>query len=157
MAEVFPVPRDEWPAAHAVHEASFSPVAADYLSRDSFRAFATGKAALLLGLAEREGDAALFGYILLRLAGGEAEILSLGVLPEARNRGFGKKLVAAAAAAAKDKGAGKVSLEVSPANAAAIGAYRAAGFTAWGIRKGYYRHKTGEIEDALTMVLPLVN
>ena len=157
MAEVIPVPENAWAAAYAVHAESFPPEAADFLSPESFRSLASGTRAVLLGVSARAGKEGLLGYILFRLAGDEAEILSLGVRPAARGQGVGKKLVSAAVAAARARGAAKVFLETSPANDAAAGVYRALGFAACGIRKGYYRHKNGEIEDALTMVLPLVN
>lgn len=157
MAEAKAVGPCPWAAAYAVHRASFSPLAADFLSRESFRALASGEAALVLGLPSRKGGKALNGYILCRAIAGEAEVLSLGVRPKARNRGHGKQLISAALAVLRAGGVKKVFLEADPANGAALAAYRALGFRKRGIRKGYYRHKTGEIRDALTMVLPLVN
>jgi [ribosomal protein S18]-alanine N-acetyltransferase len=157
MADVVPVAAGQWRAAYRVHEQSFLPTAADFLSPESFHALAVSPGALLLGLAEGAGKTDLLGYILLRLAGGEAEILSLAVGPPGRGKGGAKALVAAAVASARQMGATTLFLEVNASNTPAIAAYRALGLEPCGVRKGYYRHKTGEIEDALTMKLALVN
>ncbi|HXV73518.1 MAG TPA: ribosomal protein S18-alanine N-acetyltransferase [Sphingomonadales bacterium] len=154
MADIAPLPAGAWAEAYAVHAASFAPEAADFLSPHSFAALAAEENVLLLGAREAK---AWVGYILLRVAADEAEILSLAVNPKARKQGLGKKLVMAAIAAVRGRGVEKIFLEVSPANAAALSAYRAAGFQACGVRKAYYRPKSGEIEDALTMVFRPVN
>jgi len=98
------------------------------------------------------------GFVLVRAAGDEAEILTLAVAPEARGRGLGRALVRAAAEAAAELGAKALFLEVAVDNQAALGLYAALGFTEAGRRKAYYGRRGGPPTDALVMRadLPLV-
>jgi ribosomal-protein-alanine N-acetyltransferase len=95
------------------------------------------------------------GFILARVAGGEAEILSLGVMPRERRAGQALALVADAAAEAHQQGAAAMFLEVSQSNAAARGLYGKLGFREVGRRKGYYRVPGQVPEDALTLRVEL--
>lgn len=81
----------------------------------------------------------------------EAEILTIGSLPNVRRRGIGHGLVRAAAAEAATRGAERLFLEVAVDNGAAIALYRAAGFEEVGRRKAYYRRPGGDRVDALVM------
>lgn len=83
--------------------------------------------------------AAPLGFVLLRTAADEAEIISIGVRPEARRRGIGRCLLQAAEAAAAAGGADRLFLEVAADNFQALGLYLALGFTEIGRRKEYYR------------------
>ncbi len=78
------------------------------------------------------------GMAMLRLAGDEAEVLTLAVLPEAQGRGLGGALLAAGLSEAARQGAAAVLLEVAPGNAAARALYARAGFREVGRRRGYY-------------------
>lgn len=78
------------------------------------------------------------GLILCRMAADEAEVITVGVLPAARGKGFAGRLLAAALAAAREAGAAAVFLEVAADNAPALALYRAAGFTPVGRRPDYY-------------------
>jgi ribosomal-protein-alanine N-acetyltransferase len=78
------------------------------------------------------------GFVMARVAGGEAEILTLAVVPAARRRGDGSALLAAALAATAARGAAEIFLEVAEANEAGRGLYAAAGFEAVGRRRRYY-------------------
>lgn len=100
-----------------------------------------------LGLA---GDGGLSGLALLRSAAEESEILSIGVAPEARGRGLGGALLAAAMAAARADGATALFLEVAADNAPALALYRRFGLGEVGRRRGYYRRGDRRI-DALVM------
>jgi [ribosomal protein S18]-alanine N-acetyltransferase len=91
------------------------------------------------------------GFIMARVAGDEAEILSLGVRPNARRAGQARKLVADAAARTHKKGAAAMFLEVGADNEAARGLYAGLGFHETGIRKGYYREPGKPPQDALTL------
>ena len=104
-----------------------------------------------------EEDLIPCGFVLGRAAGGEAEILTLVVRPEARGRGFGRALVRAAAQAAAELGATALFLEVAVDNEAALGLYAALGFAEAGRRKAYYARGGGPPIDALVLrvVLPL--
>ncbi len=81
---------------------------------------------------------AVGGMAMLRVAGDEAELLTLAVLPGARGRGVGGEVLAAALAEAARRGAAAVVLEVAPGNAAARTLYGRAGFLEIGRRPGYY-------------------
>jgi len=106
---------------------------------------ATGKA---------PGDDALGGFILARDLGGEAEILTLGVLPRTRRRGVGRALLDAVMAEAGRRRLGSVVLEVASDNAAARHLYGATGFARVGMRPRYYRRDHGAI-DALILRRPI--
>ena len=100
-------------------------------------------------LAESGGSAC--GFILIRVADDEAEILSIGVEPGARRSGTGRRLVAAGAARALEMGAVALFLEVAQENEAARALYAAAGFAEAGFRPGYYREPGGKVENALVL------
>jgi ribosomal-protein-alanine N-acetyltransferase len=78
------------------------------------------------------------GFILLRCALDEADIVTLAVSPQARRRGIARALLAAALADAHARGIVTVFLEVAETNSAAIGLYRSAGFEVAGLRPSYY-------------------
>jgi ribosomal-protein-alanine N-acetyltransferase len=91
------------------------------------------------------------GFILARTAAGEAEILTLAVLPDARRRGVARALVTEAASHAQSLGAEAMFLEVAVSNTGAQALYARLGFTASGRRKGYYVHPASIPEDALIL------
>ncbi len=78
------------------------------------------------------------GMAILRVAGDEAEVLTLAVLPAVRARGIGGALLAAGLTEAALRGAATVLLEVAPDNVAARALYARAGFGEVGLRRGYY-------------------
>ena len=90
------------------------------------------------------------GFLLARVAGGEAEILTVAVAPAARRKGHGRALVRSAATHAAISGATSLFLEVGVRNDAAQALYRGAGFSDVGRRKAYYAD-----EDADILRLPL--
>ena len=90
------------------------------------------------------------GFILARVAGEEAEILTLAVAPAARRKGLGRALIRAAAGHAATLGATSLFLEVGVRNYAAQALYRGLGFVEVGRRKAYYAN-----EDADILRLPL--
>ncbi len=89
------------------------------------------------------------GFLLVRLAGGEGEIISLGVAPDCRRGGVGRRLLVEALELAKAAGA-PLFLEVASDNEAALGLYGAAGFTEVGRRANYYERGGGRV-DALVL------
>jgi [ribosomal protein S18]-alanine N-acetyltransferase len=107
--------------------------------------------------ANHEGSMA--GFVLARAAGGEAEILTLAVVPVARGAGLGRVLMQAAAAHAAALGAEILFLEVGADNPAALTLYSGLGFRRAGQRKGYYdsHSQTATGRDALVLkaALPL--
>lgn len=91
------------------------------------------------------------GFILMRVAADEAEILTLAVRPGARRRGLGARLVGQGAVAAAARGADRLFLEVAEDNAAARALYARAGFVEAGRRPGYYQQADGSRRDALLL------
>lgn len=78
------------------------------------------------------------GFVLARAAAGEAEILTLAVVPAARRKGLGAALLAGAMAAGRARGAEAMFLEVAEGNAAARALYLSFGFAEVGRRRRYY-------------------
>jgi ribosomal-protein-alanine N-acetyltransferase len=83
--------------------------------------------------------------VLARVAGGEAEILTLAVAPYARGRGLGRALLCAAIAQAERAGAEEMFLEVGSDNPAARALYAGLGFVNVGARKAYYRGRDAAV------------
>jgi [ribosomal protein S18]-alanine N-acetyltransferase len=100
-----------------------------------------------------EGDA---GFLLGRAVAGEAELLTIAVAPEARQRGLGRKLVSRFLYQARLRGSDTAFLEVAEDNLAARTLYTRAGFTEAGRRRGYYRTPAGHAVDALVLRRMLV-
>ena len=95
------------------------------------------------------------GFLLGRAVAGEAELLTLAVAPEARNRGIGGRLVTAFLAEAMSRGAESAFLEVSAANLPAQRLYAAKGFELQGKRRAYYQTPEGDRLDALVLTCRL--
>jgi [ribosomal protein S18]-alanine N-acetyltransferase len=93
-------------------------------------------------------EARLAGYLFARTIAGEGEILNLAVLPEARGKGLGRRLLRTGLDALATHRAEAVFLEVRESNEEAKGLYRSAGFSVVGVRAGYYRNPR---EDALVL------
>jgi ribosomal-protein-alanine N-acetyltransferase len=99
-----------------------------------------------LALAQESG--APVGFLLGRHAAGEAEILTLGVLPEARRLGAAKALTRTFLDELSRQNVEVAYLEVAESNNAAKSLYRNFGFCEVGRREGYYKRET-QREDAL--------
>jgi len=96
------------------------------------------------------------GQQLLAMASGwlvvdELHITVVAVDPEQRRRGLGQQVLKALLLEAGQQGALHATLEVAPANTAAVALYRRLGFRDAGVRRGYYRNG----EDALIQWLRL--
>ncbi len=91
------------------------------------------------------------GLALARVAADEAELLTIGVLPQARRRGAGLALLRAASGEAARRGATRLFLEVATANAPARALYARAGLVEVGRRRRYYP----DGGDALVLAGPL--
>ncbi len=83
------------------------------------------------------------GFVVVRQAGGEAELLTIAVLPEARRQGIARSLLAVVLVRVP----GPVFLEVAADNTAALALYATASFEPCGRRKDYY----GPGRDALVL------
>jgi ribosomal-protein-alanine N-acetyltransferase len=99
-----------------------------------------------------EDASGLLGFVLLRRAADEAEVLSLGVAREARRRGLAGRLLAEGRAWL-GPAAGRLFLEVAAENRAALSLYRSLGFRAVGRREKYY----ADGSDALVLRRDLAN
>lgn len=95
------------------------------------------------------------GFVFGQIAADEAEVLSIGVLPRWQRRGIGSLLIEGLGRAVKRAEAKRLFLEVAADNQAAFELYRGLGFTAVGMRKGYYEQPGAAPKDALVLALPL--
>jgi len=101
-------------------------------------------------VAERDGRILAFGV--MTLGPGEAQLLNLSVVPDARRQGLGRALLQRFMDDARRAGAEQMFLEVRLSNVPAIGLYRAAGFETVGRRHAYYPSTArAGAEDALVM------
>jgi ribosomal-protein-alanine N-acetyltransferase len=78
------------------------------------------------------------GFALGRVAGPEAELLTLAVEPETRRRGIGRRLIAGFESAAACRDAREIFLEVAATNAAARALYAGEGYEEIATRPDYY-------------------
>jgi ribosomal-protein-alanine N-acetyltransferase len=125
--------------------------AAPWTLRNFRDAMAAGYAAWV---GERESRIVAYGVLML--APGEAQILNVSVVPDARRQGLGRALLRKFVADARRLGAEQVFLEVRVGNMAAIALYRSEAFMPVARRKAYYPPgPDDEREDALVMRLAL--
>lgn len=104
---------------------------------------------------EREGRAVAYGVLML--GPGEAQVLNISVVPDARRHGLGRALLRRFIADARRLGAEQVFLEVRMSNTAAIALYRSEAFAPVARRIAYYPASGANPfrEDALVMRLAL--
>lgn len=103
-----------------------------------------------VALVAMQGDQAL-GFILLRIAGDEAEIISICTRPASRRQGIGARLIDAAVELLGQQKTPRLLIEVADSNDAALALYRKFGFASVGRRRDYYQHADGRREDAAIM------
>ena len=89
-------------------------------------------------------DGQIVGFVALRGAAGQWELLNLAVAPDQQRQGIATALLRQALCAL---GTVQVTLEVSTANSAAQALYRKMGFVVLGVRKQFYTDGS----DALIM------
>jgi ribosomal-protein-alanine N-acetyltransferase len=90
------------------------------------------------------------GFVIAWAAAGEAEILTVAVVPEARRKGVATTLVNAAGVAALVRGAAVMHLEVAEDNTPARALYAKLGYQEVGVRPAYYPG-SGAGVDAIVM------
>ena len=129
-------------AVLAVEQASF----ATPWSRDSFVAEA-GDNDLACYLVLQAGNE-IVGYAGVWVVLDEAHVTNVAIMPAFRGQRLGARLMTALMAAARARGARRMTLEVRPSNEAARRLYGALGFVIRGLRPGYYSDNK---EDALIM------
>jgi [ribosomal protein S18]-alanine N-acetyltransferase len=98
----------------------------------------------------------LHGFILSRLAAGEAEILSVAVAEARRGRGLARSLLNLHLRRLAGLGVQAVFLEVDEDNEPARRLYHRAGFREVGRRSGYYQKTPGQAATALVLRRDLV-
>jgi [ribosomal protein S18]-alanine N-acetyltransferase len=91
----------------------------------------------------------LAGWAGLAAAGGQGDVLTIGVRPELQGRGLGAALLTELLDEASGRGCGQVFLDVRADNDRARRLYERMGFTAVGVRKRYYQPSG---VDAIVMV-----
>ena len=111
--------------------------------------------ALAAGYAARVGelDGRIVAYGVLMLAPGEAQILNLSVVADARREGVGRELLRHFVDDARWLNAVQIFLEVRASNIAAIALYETEGFAPVARRLSYYPGAASDAprEDALVM------
>ena len=99
-----------------------------------------------------DADQKIIGYAGVFAPGAaEADILTVGVVPEHRGKGIAKALMALITNWAKEQGTTAMMLEVKTDNLEAIGLYESLGYSRLNIRKDYF----GAGLDAQVMRLEL--
>ena len=97
------------------------------------------------------GSRRLLGFVLVRRAADEAEILTIAVRTGQRGRGYGRLLMEEALRRLYRDRVAACFLEVDRGNAAALALYRKLGFAEVGRRKGYYSAPAAGEGTALVM------
>lgn len=140
------------------------PVSGDLLSVLHGRVFAQGwPASAFHALLQIPGTLALVmlddgrpvGFVVARSVVDEAEIITIGVLPDHQRRGHARGLMEGVCRHTVAAGVTSLFLEVSAVNVAARTLYERLGFTVVGRRKGYYERPDGPADDALVLRLRL--
>lgn len=93
------------------------------------------------------------GFVLVRFAADEAEILTIGVRNRHRRRGYGRMLMDDVIRRLYRERISTLFLEVERENTAAVALYRKLGFTVAGERKNYYGKPKAGDGTALVMRL----
>ncbi len=120
-----------------------SPQAAQWPKESYDQAHSSGQIILI---AELNGQVS--GFLVVRIIGGEAEILNAAVDPAVRRKGIGTGLLSTAVSSARARNAKSIYLEVRESNSAAISFYRQHGFEKTAKRRQYYSSPT---ENAVVM------
>ena len=111
--------------------------------------------ALTAGYSARVGerDFRIVAYGVLMLAPGEAQVLNLSVVPDARRQGIGRTLLRLFVDDARNVSAEQIFLEVRTSNIPAIRLYEAEGFCPVARRIDYYPGASASAprEDAIVM------
>jgi len=97
------------------------------------------------------GGRELSGFILSRMAAGEAEILSVAVAARWRGCGLARRLLDLHLRRLAGLGVGAVFLEVEDGNKPALRLYDRAGFRQVGRRPGYYQQRSAAPAAALVL------
>lgn len=142
---------DDFETLEEIHAASFR----SYWSADEQAAMAgaPGVATFVARRGSATASRRPIGFITVRRAAGEAEVLTMAVHPRQRRSGIGRMLLDAALKHLAAERVDEVFLEVDPGNKAALALYTRSGFVAVGERPDYYAPDdgSGARRKALTM------
>ena len=97
-----------------------------------------------------DGEGRVLAYAGMWLVLDEAHVCNIAVHPEHRRQGYGRRILAALIALARETSMRMMTLEVRRSNEAAQQLYHSAGFLDVGYRKRYYEDNR---EDALIMYM----
>jgi ribosomal-protein-alanine N-acetyltransferase len=124
---------------------------------ESIRKLMVMPGTLALAAMSRPGQP--LGFLLVRAAADEAEILTLAVAPRFRRSRIASRLIAGAIDLLAVTGVRRLRIEVARSNIPAMRLYETAGFTVNGTRRDYYAKRDGSYEDAVMMSrsLPIAN
>lgn len=146
-------PVDDIDRIMAVMATAFDPAFGEAWNRRQLEdALVTGHCHYLLIAADGTSpapDSPAAGFSLSRFGFDEEELLLFAIDPAHRRQGLGSALLARFAAAARDRGALRLVLEMRRGNPAE-GLYRGFGFVPVGERPNYYRTPDGQRLDAIT-------
>ncbi len=113
----------------------------------------------VLGFVARQSNIAaggpIAGFVLARVAAGEAEVLTVAVREKHARQGIGWRLMQAAIREIAVRDGETVFLEVDEGNEPAIGLYHRFRFQKVAERKAYYEHDDGRRSTALVMRLDI--
>lgn len=129
---------------------AFSPDYGERWTRPQLARLLEGDSGAWLTVARSPDRTGLAGFALARTVLDEAELMLLGVRPDARRHGIATALLAGTIAHASEQGARSLFAEVRFGNPAED-FYRVIGFAPVGRRPRYYRSTDGTLHDALTM------
>ena len=104
-------------------------------------------------IAAQSGDSEPAGFILLRQAADETEIITMCVRPHVRRRGIAAQMLEQAVKQLGTLGSTKLFLGVQIDNTTAQSLYTSAGFVETARRKDYYKLEDGSSADAVIMAL----
>ena len=91
------------------------------------------------------------GFAMWRGVAGEAEILTIGVMPAAQGRGVGSALLNAVLAGMRASNVHTAFLDVDAGNSPAISLYGKAGFEEFAVRRGYYRDGADAVQMRMAL------
>lgn len=136
-----PMAERDIPGAAALERQLFSVPWSERSLRESLK-----KPEYLFFVAEEQGQVVGYAGLLQNLD--EGDILNVAVAPAWRGKGLGRALMKALMDEGRERGLQAFTLEVRAGNVPAIHLYGSLGFSAAGVRKGFYELPR---EDALIM------
>lgn len=108
-----------------------------------------------VGDARLAGAPTVVGYLSVMLSGSEHAEFAMAVAATHRGQGVGGMLLDEAVGWCRAKTISKISCQVWPHNAAALGLYASRGFLVEGRLRRHWRRRNGQLWDAMVMALAL--